>query len=181
MVSPPILKREREEEQRASPLWVTGELGIPTVKPPPDTRSPEGGGREMDLVGRNKAVEVPVPEDSSTMEESVVTLSGQRRKEPLVGDLFSSPESVGSSMEKREDAVLGMDIYRFERNGARENAGSNPEDVSTGEGMVATLSGTANTKPLVGYWTQSPESVRSSVEEIEDKVPCRDTYPFEGN
>ena len=30
-------------------------------------------------------------------------------------------------------------------------------------------------------WTQSPESVRSSVEEIEDKVPCRDTYPFEGN
>jgi hypothetical protein len=181
MVSPPILKREREEEQRASPLWVTGELGIPTVKPPPDTRSPEGGGREMDLVGRNKPVEVPVPEDSSTMEESVVTLSGQRRKEPLVGDLVSSPESVGSSMEMREDAVLGMDIHRFERNGARENAGSNPEDVSTGEGMVATLSGTANTKSLVGYWTQSPESVRSSVEEIEDKVPCRDTYPFEGN
>jgi hypothetical protein len=35
-------------------------------------------------------------------------------------------------MEKREDTVLDMDIYRFERNGARENAGSNPEDVSTG-------------------------------------------------
>ena len=33
----------------------------------------------------------------------------------------------------------------------------------------------------MGYCTQSPESVRSSVEEIEDKVPCRDTYPFEGN
>jgi hypothetical protein len=33
----------------------------------------------------------------------------------------------------------------------------------------------------VEYWTQSPESVRSSVEEIEDKVPCRDTYPFDGN
>jgi hypothetical protein len=32
-------------------------------------------------------------------------------------------------MEKREDTVLDMDIYRFERNGARENAGSNPEDV----------------------------------------------------
>jgi hypothetical protein len=31
------------------------------------------------------------------------------------------------------------------------------------------------------YWTQSPESVRSIVGEIEDKVPCRDTYPFEGN
>ena len=120
MVSPPILKREREEEQRASLLWVTGELGIPTVKPPPDTRSPEGGGWEMDLVGRNKPVEVPVPEDSSTMEESVVTLSGQRRKEPLVGDLVSSPESVGSSMEKREDAVLGMDIYRFEKWGQRK-------------------------------------------------------------
>jgi hypothetical protein len=35
-----------------------------------------------------------------------------------------------------EDAVLGMDIYRLERNGARENAGSNPEDDSTGEGGV---------------------------------------------
>jgi hypothetical protein len=51
-------------------------------------------------------------------------------------------------MEKREDVVLDMDIYRLERNGARENAGSNPEDVSTGEGMAATLSGTGNTKPL---------------------------------
>ena len=183
MVSPPILKREREEEQGVSPLCVTGELGSPTVKPPPDTRSPEEGGGEMDLVGGNKPVEVPDPEDSSTMEESVVTFSGQRRKEPLVGDLVSSPESVGSNMEKRENAVLGMDIlvYRLERNGARENAGSNPEDVSTGEGMAATLSGTGNTKPLVGYWTQSPESVRSSVGEIEDTVPCRDTYPFEGN
>ena len=84
-------------------------------------------------------------------------------------------------MEKREDAVLDMDTYRLERNGARENAGSNPKDVSTGEGMAATLSGTRNTKPLVGYGTQSPESVRSSVGEIEDKVPCRDTYPFQGN
>jgi hypothetical protein len=62
----------------------------------------------MDLVGGNKPVEVPDPEDSSAMEESLVTFSGQRRKEPLVGDL----ESVGSSMEKRKDAVL-------ERNGAR--------------------------------------------------------------
>jgi hypothetical protein len=127
----------------------------------------------MDLVGGNKPVEVPDPEDSSTMEESVITFSGQRRKEPLVGDLVSPPGSVGSNMEKREDAVLGMDIYRLERNGARENAGANPEDVSMGEGMAATLSGTGN--------TQSLESVRSSVEEIEDKVLCRDTYPFEGN
>jgi hypothetical protein len=38
-----------------------------------------------------------------------------------VGDLVSSPESVGSNMEKREDAVLDMDIYHLERNGAREN------------------------------------------------------------
>ena len=84
-------------------------------------------------------------------------------------------------MEKREDAVLDMDIYRLERNGARENAGSNPEDVSTRDGMGATLSAMGNTKPLVGYGTLSPESVRSSVGEIEDKVPCRDTYPFQGN
>ena len=139
-VSTPILKGEMEEEQPDSHLWVTGELGSPTVKPPPDTRSPEGGGGEMDLVGGNKPVEVPDPEDSSTLEESVVTFSGQRRKEALVGDLVSSPESVGSNMEKREYAVLGMDIYRLERNGARENAGSNPGDVSTGEGM-AMLSG----------------------------------------
>jgi hypothetical protein len=52
-------------------------------------------GGEMDLAWGNKPVEVPDPEDSSTMEESVVTFSGQRRKEPLVGDL----ESVGSSMD----------------------------------------------------------------------------------
>jgi hypothetical protein len=65
MVSPPKLKREKEEEQRASSLWVTVELGSPTVKPPPDTRSPEGGDGEMDLVGGNKPVEVPDPEDSS--------------------------------------------------------------------------------------------------------------------
>jgi hypothetical protein len=49
------------------------------------------------------------------MEESLVTFSGQRRKEPLVEDL----ESVWSSMEKRKDAVLGMDIYRLERNWAK--------------------------------------------------------------
>ena len=174
-VSPPILKREREEEQPDSLLWVTGELGSPTFKPPSDTRSPEGGGGggEMDLVEGNKPVEVPDPEDSSTTEESVVTFSGQRRNKPLVGDLVSYPESVGSNMGKREDTVLGMDIYRLERNGASENAGSNPDNVSTGEGMAATFSGTGHTKPL--------DSVRSSVGELEDKVPCRDTYPFDGN
>ena len=50
-VSPPILKREREEEPPDSLLWVSGELGSPTFKPPSDTRSPEGGGEEMDIVG----------------------------------------------------------------------------------------------------------------------------------
>jgi hypothetical protein len=35
-VSPPILKREREEEQNNGPLWVTGELGSPAIKNPPD-------------------------------------------------------------------------------------------------------------------------------------------------
>jgi hypothetical protein len=55
-------------------------------------------------------------------------------------------------MEKKEDAVLGMDIYRLEINGVREIAGSDLKD-----GMGTTLSGTGNTKPLVGYWTQLPE------------------------
>ena len=103
----------------------------------------------MDIVGGNKPVEVPDPEESSTMEESVVTFSRKRRKEPLVGNLFSSPDSVGSNMEKREDAVVDMDIYRLERNGVRENAGTNQEDVSTREGMACTLSGKGNTKPLM--------------------------------
>jgi hypothetical protein len=77
----------------------------------------------MYIVGGNKPVEVPNPEDCSTMEESLVKFSRKRPKEPLVGDLVSSPESVGLNMEKRKDAVLDMDTYRFERNRARENAG----------------------------------------------------------
>ena len=51
VVSPPILKRDRKEEQGAIPLWVTGELGSPTVKPPPGTRSPEGGAGRWTLLG----------------------------------------------------------------------------------------------------------------------------------
>ena len=35
VVSPPILKRVREEEQRDSPLWVTGELGSHAEGHPP--------------------------------------------------------------------------------------------------------------------------------------------------
>jgi len=65
VVSPPILKRVREEEQRDSPLRATGEWGShaegrvkgtgPAVKPPPGTRSPEGGGGEKGA-GRNPEV-----------------------------------------------------------------------------------------------------------------------------
>jgi len=65
VLSPPILKRVREEEQRDSPLWVTGEWGShtegrvkgtgPAVKPPPGTRSPEGEGGEKGA-GRNPEV-----------------------------------------------------------------------------------------------------------------------------
>ena len=55
VVTPPILKREREEEQRDSPLWVTGKLGSPAVKPPLGTRSPEGGGGEKGA-GQNPEV-----------------------------------------------------------------------------------------------------------------------------
>jgi len=65
VVSPPILNRVREEEQTDSPLRVTGEWGShsegqvkgtgPAVKPPPGTRSPEGGGGEKGA-GRNPEV-----------------------------------------------------------------------------------------------------------------------------
>ena len=109
----------------------------------------------------------------SSSEESVEEenhLVGRDMNESMEEEPF--PEQEGASVEERSQDV---------RNEARKNAGSNPEDVSTWEGRAATLSRTGNTKPLVGYGTQSPESVRSSVGEIEDKVPCRDTYPFEGN
>jgi hypothetical protein len=46
-VSPPILKREMEEEQKDGLLWVTGELGSPAIKNPPDTWSPEGAAGEQ--------------------------------------------------------------------------------------------------------------------------------------
>ena len=89
--------------------------------------------------------------------------SGVRYGRPPLGCLTPSLESVGSSMEKKEETVLGMDIYRLERNGAREIAGSHLEDVSTGDGMGTTLSGTGNTKSLVGYWTQMdvPTEIRT--------------------
>jgi hypothetical protein len=54
-VSPPILKREREEEQPDGSLGVTGELGSPAIEHPPDTRSPEGAAREK---GANQNPEI---------------------------------------------------------------------------------------------------------------------------
>jgi hypothetical protein len=91
-------------------------------------------------------------------------------------------EDVRSSMEKKEDAVLRMDIYIASREMGPEKMQDRIQMIfPRGTGWGPMLSGTGNTKPLVGYWTQLPESVRLSVGEIEDKVPCRDTYHFEGN
>jgi hypothetical protein len=60
-------------------------------------------------------------------------------------------------MEKKEDAVLGMDIYRLKRMGGREKAGLDPEDVSTGEAMGDTLSGTGTPNP---WWGTGPSHRR---------------------
>jgi len=68
---------------------------------------------DMDPVGGNGPVEVPDPEDSSTMEESVVTFSGQRHREPLVGDVVSSPESVVLGGENARDSVAIGDMCRL--------------------------------------------------------------------
>lgn len=64
----------------------------------------EMSGGEMDL-GGNKPIEVPDPEDSSTMVESVVTFSGQGHKEPLVGDgLVAGESGVGYGGERGCDS-----------------------------------------------------------------------------
>jgi len=82
VVPPPILKREREEEQRDSPLWVTGKLGSPAVKPPPGTSSPEGGDGEKSA-GQNPEVH---PEKGmnisqvASLEERLSWGSGRRVK-----------------------------------------------------------------------------------------------------
>jgi hypothetical protein len=55
---------------------------------------------------------VPDPEDSSTMEKSVVTFSRQRRKESLVGDLVSSPESVGGGDTSLPTSFPSIDPLR---------------------------------------------------------------------
>jgi hypothetical protein len=122
---------KREKEQPDSPRGVNRELGSPL-----DTRSPEGLAREE---GESQGYE-------SSSEESVEeenNLVGRDMDESMEEEPF--PEQEGASVEGRSQDV---------RNEARKNAGSNPEDVSTGEGMAATLYGTGNTKPLVGYGTQ---------------------------
>ena len=78
----------------------------------------------MDLAVGNKPLEVPDLEDSSTMEESVVTFSGRQRREPLVGDLISSPESVVLGGENVKDSVTVGGMCRLRVNGASENVGS---------------------------------------------------------
>ena len=123
-VSPPILNRE---EQPDSPCGVNRELGSPL-----DTRSPEGLAREE---GESQGYE-------SSSEESVEeenNLVGRNMDEFTEEEPF--PEQEGASVEGRSQDV---------RNEARKNAGSNPEDIFTGEGMAATLSGTGNTKPIGG-------------------------------
>ena len=81
-------------------------------------------GGDMDLAVGNKPLEVPDLEDSSTMEESVVTFSGRQRREPLVGDLISSPESVVLGGENVKDSVTVGGMCRLRVNGASENVGS---------------------------------------------------------
>ena len=66
-VSPPIWKREREEEQPDSPLWVNGELGSPAIKHPPDTRSPEGAAGEKGA-GQNPEIH---PRKGARLEEGL--------------------------------------------------------------------------------------------------------------
>jgi hypothetical protein len=112
-----------------------------------------GGNGTSENVGSDSEI-------GSAKEGIEAVFSGARYGRPPLGCLTPSLESVGSRMEKKEDAVFGMDIYRLERNGAREIAGSDLEDVFTGDWMGTKLSGTGNTKPLVEYWNQLPESGR---------------------
>ena len=69
--------------------------------------------QDMDPVGGNKPVEVPDSEDSSTM----VTFSGKQHKEPLVGDLVSSPESVVLGGENARDSIAVGNMCRLGGNG----------------------------------------------------------------
>jgi hypothetical protein len=95
--------------------------------------------REMDIVGGNKPVEAPDPEDSSTMEKSVVTFSRQRHKESLVGDLVSSPESALSSISPTLDLTLSGDWVPYLTKGLvfpiPESVAAIPSPVETSSGF----------------------------------------------
>ena len=96
-VPPPILKREKEEEQRDSSLGVSGELGSPTAKPPPGTSSPEGRGEEKSA-GQNPEVHP----DKGLNISQVATLD----ERPSGGFESSSEESA----DEGEGTLVGPDI-----------------------------------------------------------------------
>lgn len=129
----------------------------------------------MGLVGGDKPIELPGPEDSSTMDESGVTFSGQQWRGGRLGLVAGE-----CGVKCRGGRGLGswhVCVWPW-GNGDRDGAGSDPENVSMGERMRSALSGTGNARPLREYWTLPPESVGLSLGEIElliedeDMVPC---------
>ena len=80
----------------------------------------------------------------------MVTLSGQQRREPLVGDLFSSPESVVLGGENARDSVAVVDMRRLGGNGTSDNLGSDSGIGSAKEGIKAVFSGVSTGGPRWG-------------------------------
>jgi hypothetical protein len=80
----------------------------------------------------------------------MVTLSGQQRREPLVGDLVSSPESVVLGGENARDSVAVGDMRRLGGNGTSENVGSDSGIGSAKEGIKAVFSGVRYGRPRWG-------------------------------
>ena len=128
VATPPILKKERKEEQWDSPLGVTGIFGSPAVKPPPCTRGPEGGGGETG-VGHNPEVhsekgvnisQVTSMEEEhswrvgSSSEESTDEGEGALRGPPVargsVGFHLGFGSSGEESSEEGEDTLVGPDM-----------------------------------------------------------------------
>jgi len=113
-VPPPILKREKEEEQRDSSLGVTGKLGNPAVKPPAGTSSPDVMGEEKSA-GQNPEVrpdkglnisqvatldERPSGGFESSSEESADEGEGVLRGPPVVRESARFHVGYGSSGEE---------------------------------------------------------------------------------
>jgi len=96
-VPSPILKREREEEQRDSSLGVIGEVRSPTVKHPPGTSSSEGEGGERSA-GHNPEVHL----------EKGMNISQVATWEERLGGGFgsSSEESAGEGEGVLRDPQL---------------------------------------------------------------------------